>query len=473
MTHFPYDPLTTPHVAVDAEGIRYPVSEDLKPRLATRWDAADDFRTWTVHLRRGVISHAGNELTADDVKWSWDRTYALRALGVWRSRGLGGLDAGQDLEPIDRYTLRFQLSGPNPEFPQYLSFGTNNIVDSVESKRHSTADDPWATEWLGTHVAGYGPFNLAGQEDDTVRFEARPAFWGGRPGVDSITLIGVADREAGLRLLERGEANMALGLYPEELARFAGRAEYHIERVRANHSTLEFNWLSPPFDDQNVRQAVCFALPYERILDHVYRGFAQQSKSPIPSVTKYHTPVFWKYSTDLARARELMKDSTYPDGFQTELYIQPSYESLRFGEIVREALKPVGIEVDVRVLGPDSSGPVPMWFKEECGHALLEPMYDIGHDYAPPLGIHGGRTLRDKRWTDRIRAIRRAASADQPELYRQFQKDIVEFATCAHIAEIQTGWVFRNPVDPWVLSAECLGVNMTVWSGHRQILPWR
>src|SRR5262249_7977027 len=154
-----------------------------QPRLAIRWEAVDDFRTWTIHLRQGVKSHAGNELTADDVKWSWDRTYALRGLGVWRSRWMAGLDSSQDVQPLDRYSLRFSLSGPNPEFPQYLSFATNNIVDSVEAKKHASADDPWTTEWLGEHAAGFGPFDLTREGEDAVRFEARKDFWDGRPEV--------------------------------------------------------------------------------------------------------------------------------------------------------------------------------------------------------------------------------------------------------------------------------------------------
>ncbi|NIR59937.1 MAG: ABC transporter substrate-binding protein, partial [Gammaproteobacteria bacterium] len=85
-----------------------------------------------------------------------------------------------------------------------------------------------------------------------------------------------------------GEANMALGLYPEELMRFEGRPEFTTHRVRGNHSTLELNWAEPPFDDQKVRQAVCYALPYERILDRVYGGYARRSHSPICSSSEFH-----------------------------------------------------------------------------------------------------------------------------------------------------------------------------------------
>lgn len=471
--HLPHEPMTTPRIAVNTEGVRYPDTEDLQPRLAESWEPSPDYREWTIKLRPGVKSHAGNTLSADDVKWSWERAYALRGVGLWRTRRMGGVDSASDVSVVDGLTVRFKLSGPNPEFPQYLAFATNNVFDSTEAKKHTSANDPWGVEWLAHNVAGYGAFSLASQGGNHVVFEARDDYYLGRPGLDRVVLVGAESREDGLRMVENGEANFLMGLYPEELSRFEGRPGYQIIRVHANHSTLEMNWQEAPFDDVKVRQAVCYALPYDKIIQDVYMGKAQRSTSPIPSVSKYHTGEFNTYNTDLNKAKELMAASSHPEGFATQLYIGPSYESMRFGEIVRQALAPLGITVEVRLwtsLPPGTK--VPMWFKEECGHALYEPMYDLGHDYDPPLGMWGGRNIRDKLWTDRIRAIRRAEAKDQPELYRNIQRDIMEFAPCAHVAEGDTGWVIRGEIDPWALGPQFLGAETTVWSAHRQIMPW-
>ncbi|MCS7001731.1 MAG: ABC transporter substrate-binding protein, partial [Dehalococcoidia bacterium] len=268
--HLPYEPLTTPYIATDADGVRYPVAENLQPRLAVSWEASPDYRVWTMRLRRGVTSHYGNPLTAEGVRWCWERVYHLQRVGYWRSKHLAGLESIDDLTAIDDDVLQFRLSGPNPEFPQYTSFATNNVFDAIEARKHATEDDPWAATWLESHIAGFGAFTLDRQDARTLHFVARDDYWAGRPGVDTVTQIGVDTREEAFRLVERGEANMLIGLYPEELARFAGRPDYQIIRVRANHSTLEFNWLEPPFDDQNVRHAICYALPYERIIEQVY-----------------------------------------------------------------------------------------------------------------------------------------------------------------------------------------------------------
>ncbi|MCS6802482.1 MAG: ABC transporter substrate-binding protein, partial [Dehalococcoidia bacterium] len=232
--HIPYEPLTTPRIAEDAEGVRYPVATDLQPRLAVSWEPANDYRTWTFRLRRGVKSNWGNELTAESVRWSWERVYHLQKVGYWRSNHLAGLRSIDDLEVLDDYTLRFNLGRSNPEFAAYTSFATNNIVDAAAAKLHATPADPWAVEWLSDNIAGFGAFTLERRTADTLHFRARDDYWAGRPGIDTVTMVGVACRNDAMRLVERGEANFLPGLYPEEFARFAGRPGYRLIRVRAN-----------------------------------------------------------------------------------------------------------------------------------------------------------------------------------------------------------------------------------------------
>lgn len=469
--HVAFEPLTTPRVAIDSDGVRYPIAEDLQPRLAVGWEPSDDYQTWVIKLRQGVKSPAGNELTSEDVKWVWDRVYALRSVGMWRTKRIGGVQSAEDVEPLDRYTLRFKLVGPNPEFAQYLSMQTNNVVDSVEARKHVTEEDPWATKWLQTHAPGFGAFALDEVEPTAVRFRARDDFWAGRPGLNTFSQVAATSREDALRMIEQGEANAMLCLYTDEFKRFADRAGFTLQRVRANHSMLMFDYKEPPFDRQDVRQAVCYALPYREIMSTVYEGYGQLNKSPFCNVSKYYTEEFWHYDTNPARARELLKAAGYGDGFATELYVKDTVESTRFGEVVARALKGVGIEVAVKDM-PDrlpEGQTMPMWFKDECGHALCEAMYDMGHDFDPPVGLYGSLDVRNKRWTDMMRTIRRSPSKDQPTLYRELQRDILEFAPAAQIAELQTGWVFRGEIDPWVTNPLNLGVNTTVWSGHRPL----
>ncbi len=472
--HTAYEPLTSPRIAVEG-GVRRPVASKLLPRLAESWEGSPDARSWTVRLRPGVLSHHGRELTAEDVRWSWERAYALRRVGRWRSRRMAGVGEARDVQVVDEHTLRIELRRPNPELPQYLIFSTNQIFDSTEARRHATGEDPWATEWLSRHPSGFGAFALESQEGDVLAMRARDEYWAGRPGIEALVQLGVETREQALRMVERGDANFLTGLYPEELARFEGRPEFTIHRVRANHSTLQFDFTAPPFDDARLRQAVCCALPYGRILEQVYHGYARQSRSPVTSVSKHHAPDLWSYDTDAARARELVAASGYPDGVETELYIDPTYESLRFAEIALPALAAIGVRAEARLLRwPDPIGAIggrpPMWFLDDCGHALTEARYDLGHDYDPPIGIHGGLVLRDPELARRIQAVAASEPGDQADGYRELQREILDLAYCAHVAEHETGWVVRGEIDPWALSENCLVVKTTVWSTHRNLL---
>jgi len=465
------EPLTSPRIVADADGIRYPRAHEPQPRLALRWEGNVDASEWTLSLRPGVRSRFGNLLSAEAVVWSWQRTYALGGVGVWRSGRVGGMDSPDGIEAVDERTLRFRLDRPNPSWPQYLSFVTNAIVDSTEARRHATADDPWAKSFLSAAPAGFGPFAPTG--DGRTTFEARGDHWAGSLPIRSVALLGADSRERGLRMLETGEANFAAGLYPEELPRFVGRPEFHSLQTRANHSTLEFNWLEPPFDDQRVRQAVCFALPYGRILEDVYLGHARQSRSPVPSICEHHAGGHWAYETDLARAKSLLAQSPYRAGFDTAVYLQPSRESIRFAELLRDALLPLGIRVEARLqtaLPPGTR--VPMWFKEECGHGLFDAMYSLSHDYDPPGSMWGGKAIQHPRWLDRLAAIRSAPAEHKPGLLDALQRDLVDFAPCAHIAETQMGWVWRRGLPEWVVDGSFLGAATTMWGARWHILGW-
>ena len=469
--HFTWEPLAMPRVGSDSNDVWAPLPGVPEPRLAQRWERSADARSWTVELRRGVRSATNHELTAEDVRWGLARSLELRALGRWRLRRIGGLPSPDAIVVTDRYSVRFELARPNPQFPAYLVFPSNLVIDSEEARKHVTADDPWATRWLERHPSGFGAFHLATQADDVIELRAHMDYWAGRPGVDAIVQLGVDSREQALRLFEHGEVNALIGLYPEELARFAGRRGVELRRARYNHSTLEFNFRTPPFDDQRLRQAVRLALPYERIMRDVYGGYGRRSYGPINSCTSLHAQDLGRYETDEAEAQRLVAMSGYPEGVDTELYIDPTPESLRFAEVVRPALTSIGVRTEIRLLRPPpNTVAAPMWFKNECSHAVNEPGYELGHDYDSPAGLRDPLWFRDRRWTERLKEVRGANATEQPRHYYDVQRELLEFAPCAHIAEVETGFVFDERLSGWARGAESMGTRAAIWSGTRSVL---
>ena len=126
-----YEPLTFPSVGTDEKGIKYPIAHELLPRLAENWKDISDGTKWQVQLRKNVKNVYGNQLTAQDVYWSWLRAFELKRVGRWRTRRVGGVYLPEDVVVLDEHTLEFNLNRPNEAFPQYLSFSTTVIVDST------------------------------------------------------------------------------------------------------------------------------------------------------------------------------------------------------------------------------------------------------------------------------------------------------------------------------------------------------
>jgi peptide/nickel transport system substrate-binding protein len=465
-----YEPLTFPSVEIDNAGVRYPAANDLMPRLAASWENLDNAKKWRIHLRKNVINQYGHELTADDVVWSWLRTYELRRVGRWRSRRVAGVFESSDIIQKDKYTIDFILNRPNEFFPQYLSFSTNVIVDSIEARKHINKDDPWAVKWLEKNPAGWGAFRLAEQGNNQIRLQANETYWAGQSPIEEIIQIGVQNRDEGLALLRNGEVNCLMNLYPEELQEFSSQSNIQTNLVRSNHSKLEFDYMAAPFDDLNVRQAIAYGLPYERIIEEAYMGFAQRSTSPILSVSSGYSNAYAPYETNIEKAKLLMAKSKYPEGISTELFIDPTNESIRFAEIAQSSLKEIGIELTISNLNwpePLQNGRPPMWFHSDCGHALTEPIYDLCHDFDPPMGILGGLFIRNDNFVEKITAIKNASLSNKAHMYAEIQKDIIDFTPCVFIAENQTGWAIHKSVDPWIYTEHNLGLNATVWSTHR------
>ena len=170
-----YDSMAGPEANVDADGVISPDFTRMRPRLAVDWHE-EESGDWVVELRPGLVSHAGNELTADDLVWGFDKAVAQGVMAAWRFAGVIGVER---VEAIGRHRARFCLRAPYETFPNWLLSVSPNNVDSTEVRSHATASDPWGLTWLDEHVAGWGPYRLAEMDREHLLFEARPQYWAG------------------------------------------------------------------------------------------------------------------------------------------------------------------------------------------------------------------------------------------------------------------------------------------------------
>ena len=458
-----YDSLAGPSTRQDDGGIVSPNFLAMKGRLAEAFGQNDD-STWWVRLRKGVLSHWGNELTAESIHWGLRKAFALDNIGAWRWGQVAGLQSASDVRVVDKYTLSYTFRAPNPHFPAYLFFATPNIYDAAEVTKHANQDDPWGMAWLSQNVAGFGPFQLVDLEPDRMVLRARKDYWAEEPPIPQIAIEKAGSRDDALRLLDERDPVFLAGLRCDEVQELKSKENVRLFGTWAGHASVELDHSSPPFDDIRVRHALNFATPYREIMTKGFLGQARPWKSPIKTYSAWYTDRFWDYETNLAKARALLAEAGLAGGFETQLYAAQRPDALRVAEILQRAYGQIGIEVELAAL---ESAPVgwmpPMHVKPDCGHNLSEPLYDLAHDHAPfnpilpapggPIGVGTWRPryVRNPELEDMYRDTL-LANDEQTRRERciALQKAIVEFAPRVFLAETQLFNATNSETHAWL-----------------------
>jgi peptide/nickel transport system substrate-binding protein len=285
-------------VAQRAKG--YPI----KPLLAERYEVSNDLKTIRFTLRKGVKSNFGNELSADDVVWTFQRSLANGRVGAFLLT-LSKITKPQSLRAANRYTVEAVVDEPTPYFLQLLTLQWLSILDSQEARKHASTSDPWAKEWVGRNIAGFGPYqiveNVPGRP--TV-LTARKDYWGRKPRMRFVVQQPVTDSSSRLTLLLSGTVDYGEELSPVQLQAVEKNSSTAVDRfTSAVTSYFVFDVTKPPYNDVRIRQGIARAVPYADILKTAYRGQAEQWKTIITPWFFGATDEFWRYDTNPTAAR--------------------------------------------------------------------------------------------------------------------------------------------------------------------------
>lgn len=373
-----YGTLVTYEFEENEDGVLVPNFDRLRGELAESWES--DGLAWTFKLREGVRSCHGNELTTDDVIWTFERAksvsgaapvawFLLNVSSVMTADPLAPDATEEDkaiageIEKVDDYRFTVNQFAPNLLFPLVLAVFALPIVDSTEAKKHATDEDPWAHEWINTQgAAGFGPYCLKewtkGQE---MVFETNEGWPGGdelvSPTLTTVTLRKVPSASTRSESLETGAAQIATGLTSrnfEELRESGGSAK--VLSVLGNENTfLHMNFQVPPWDNVALRQAIAYAMPYEGIIEAAYFGQAEKWNGVVPpTYPGYHEVA--TYETDVDRARELLAEAGFPEGQGLDAFgeaLNLFYVAEKQDQIqpialqIQTALRDIGVEIEL------------------------------------------------------------------------------------------------------------------------------
>lgn len=300
-----------------ANGAREIDPDQLQGKIAESWEVSEDGLAIDFKLREGVLSYFGNELTAADVVWSWDKSASQGRTGAF----IGRVGNVASVEEIDTYTVRFNLSSPSPVLLAALSIYVPSIYDSTEAQTHATADDPFAVEWLRQNTAGFGPYHLESiTADEQAVFVANPNYWGEQPFFQRVIYRAVPDAANRAVLLQAGSVDYIEAPTFRQIVELRESEGVKVQSVVGNQQArILMNPSFEPFDDVRVRQAINYALDHEATLDIVFEGLSTQAKSPVTPGFACWTGDFWVYERDLDKARELLTEAGYADGLEIEL----------------------------------------------------------------------------------------------------------------------------------------------------------
>lgn len=355
-----------------ADGLWYSDFSNLQGALAESWDVAPDGKSVTFHLRKGVMSHWGNELTADDVFYSWNRGYQLKSNRAFYYFFMKIKDPSS-IKALDKYTVRFEYEAPSSIAVVMHSNLYLTINDSKATKAHATASDPWARNWLATNAGGYGPYYVeTWQPGQQVVFRAHEGYWGGAPAIKEVIVREVPNSANRLALIETGAVDIAQWLLPQELLQLKSNPNVSLANFRSNfHVIYEMNTLKPPFDNPKVREAFKWAFPYDDALTTIFLGTAERQRSLVPSVFPDNTEQYYTYETDLAKAKQALAAAGFPSGFKTELtYNSEINWDEQLAILAQTNLKKIGVDVTLNKL------PGEQFFDTEWGKKLTTCFFE-------------------------------------------------------------------------------------------------
>jgi peptide/nickel transport system substrate-binding protein len=331
-----YDTLTRPTV----DGL------SIEPGLASSWDISKDGKTYTFHLRPDAVFHDGSPVTAADVKFSVERAVNLKS-SQWSFL----FSAFKGMDAVDAHTVVAHLKAPHSPFLSDVALFATSVLPMKLVKSQG--------EKFFQHPVGTGPFMFKHWTKGAEVVLARNPhyFRSGLPYVDEFHSVVVADDNTRVLQVQNGELDVALFVPPASAGALKNNptVTLHRDQFFDSHFITIQTTGKPYLRDKLVRQAMNYALDKDAIVKHFLFGYGQTSGQALPKMYGA-TPSIKAYPYDLDKAKSLLKKSSFPNGFTTNIIIDASTQTLdkQIAEYAQQQFAKLGIKLTISVL-PDAS----------------------------------------------------------------------------------------------------------------------
>ena len=346
-----YDRLISHEMKTGPNGQPYYDKNKFKPELAEDMNIGD--MSVTFKLKKKATFQDGTPVTAKDVKWSLDRTVSVGGFPTFQM-GAGSLTKPEQFVAVDDNTFRVDFARKDRLTVPDLAVIVPCVVNSELVKKHATEKDPWGMEFTKQNTAGSGAYKVASWVAGTEVVLERNDAWMGGPLPKTKKIIWRMVPSAGNRraLLERGDADISYDLPNKDFVELKQDGKLTIVSTPYSNGIqyIGMNVKNPPFDNIKVRQAVAYAIPYQKIMDAVLFGLAKPLFGAVPDApTEVAWPQPHKYNTDIAKAKALMAEAGYPNGFDTTLSFDLGFAGVNepLCVLTQESLAQIGIRTTI------------------------------------------------------------------------------------------------------------------------------
>ncbi|HEY7033329.1 MAG TPA: ABC transporter substrate-binding protein [Thermomicrobiales bacterium] len=331
-----------------------PGTVDLIPLLATEIPTVDnggisaDGLTYTFKLQQGVKFSDGTDFNADAVLFSLRRLidkdfeyYDKANTGGFQLAGLSKVDV------IDPATVKFTLSAPNAAFLELSQIGSGRFVSPKAIQEHPG-------DALSDNGVGTGPFMVKSWDKNVkVELARNDNYWGTKPGLQTLIFRPIPEPTARVSALLNGEVDMIVVVQPDSIQSIKDDSDLTYEQGPSNHYWfIELNTKEGPFADKRVRQAANYAVDKEGLAHDVLSDSAVPATQPMPAANWSYNPNIKGYPYDPDKAKALLADAGYADGFKTKMIIPTNGSGMmvpvQMNEYIQGNLADVGIQVDIQ-----------------------------------------------------------------------------------------------------------------------------
>ena len=319
------------------------LDKDMKVKnvLAESYTVSDDGLVYTIKLREGVKFQDGSDFNASAVKVNLDRASnpdnKLKRYNLYKNIA--------STEAVDPATVKITLKQPFSAFINILAHPASAMISPAALEKYGKE--------IGFHPVGTGPYTLeTWNQTDFVKVKKNANYWQpGLPKLDTITWRPVVDNNTRAAMLQTGEAQFAFPIPYEQAAVLQKNAKLDLVTTPSiMQRYISMNVTQKPFDNPKVREAINYAINRDALVKVAFAGFATPATGVVPpaiAFSEQFTP--WPY--DPAKARQLLKEAGYPNGFETTLWSSHNHSTAqKVLQFTQQQLAQVGVKVKLTAM---------------------------------------------------------------------------------------------------------------------------